>query len=406
MHFRNFIFIIVLALTLCGEGMLTVTLTWTILDEGGSVAQLGGILCIMSVLPFLMQKYSSDLRKLITNSPLSVFSICRSIGIAVVVYSLINSDSLSLNSLYIFAGIFSIILFLSTQSLETFMSQLVLEGKMPSKKASNLLQTSIQIGAFGGNAIAGFMLNLGGFTYVLYALLLSLSIGISIPFFTKKLNEEGEEGNNDSKRKSHDIQNQKLKNNSFVLTLSIIAVGILTIQLSAFNFLIPIIFHDVHQWEPSQYGIVSSAAGVGALIATLIGKFEKYIPARIFILIAFIDLGLGFINSWYIAIFCALCLGFVFNRSRIFQRQVMFDHIYRKEETSIWTSRSTVVLQVTKAASPLVLAFPIGWFGTIHSSALLGSIGVIVVISLSIIYLYQRKNSKITEEKIEILKNV
>ena len=84
----------------------------------------------------------------------------------------------------------------------------------------------------------------------------------------------------------------------------------------------------------------------------------------------------------------------------------MFDHIYRKEETSIWTGRSTVVLQVTKAASPLVLAFPIGWFGTIHSSALLGSIGVIVVISLSIIYLYQRKNSKITEEKIEILKNV
>jgi hypothetical protein len=406
MHFRNFIFIIVLALTLCGEGILTVTLTWTILDEGGSVAQLGWILCIMSVLPFLMQKYSSGLRKLITNSPLSVFSICRSIGIAVVVYSLINSDSLSLNSLYIFAGIFSIILFLSTQSLETFMSQLVLEGKMPSKKASNLLQTSIQIGAFGGNAIAGFMLNLGGFTYVLYALLLSLSIGISIPFFTKKLNAEGGEGNNDSKKKSHDIQNQKLKNNSFVLTLSIIAVGILTIQLSAFNFLIPIIFHDVHQWEPSQYGIVSSAAGVGALIATLIGKFEKYIPARIFILIAFIDLGLGFINSWYIAIFCALCLGFVFNRSRIFQRQIMFDHIYRKEETSIWTGRSTVVLQVTKAASPLVLAFPIGWFGTIHSSALLGIIGVIVVISLSIIYLYQRKNNKITEEKIEILKNV
>ncbi|CAH0321734.1 MFS transporter [Priestia megaterium] len=404
MQFRNLIFIIVLALTLCGEGMLTVTLTWTILDEGGSVTQLGLILCIMSVLPFLMQKYSSNLKKLITNSPLSVFSICRSIGIAVVVYSLINSSSLNLNSLYIFAGIFSIILFLSTQSLETFMSQLVLNGKMNSKKASNLLQTSIQIGAFGGNAIAGFMLNMGGFTYVLYALLLSLSIGISIPFFTKRLNQE--EAHSYPKKEAHKVRNQKLKNNSFVLTLSIIAVGILTIQLSAFNFLIPIIFHDVHQWEPSQYGIVSSAAGVGALIATLIGKYEKYIPARIFILIAFIDLGLGFLNSWYIAIFCALCLGFVFNRSRIFQRQVMFDNIYHKEETSIWTGRSTVVLQVTKAASPLILAFPLGWFGTINSSFMLGSIGVIVVVLLTIIYSYQRKNSKITKGNIEILKNV
>lgn len=409
MTIKNFIFMIVLALTLCGEGMLTVTLTWTILDEGGSVTQLSLILCIMSVLPFLIQKYSLNIRRVITNLPLLVFSVARSIGIAVVIFCLINSDSLTLTYLYVFAGIFSIILFLSTQSLETFMSQMVLEGKMHSKNASNLLQTSIQFGAFGGNAIAGFMLSFGGFTYVLYALLLSLSIGILIPFFTKDINQGVVK--NQAKKKIYDYDKEEIpkmnvKNNSFILTLSIIAVGILTVQLASFNFLIPIIFHDVHQWNPSQYGVVSSAAGVGALLATVLGKFEKYVPAKIFILIAVIDLGLGFFNSWYISIFFALCLGFVFNRSRIFQRQVMFDHIYEKDATSIWTGRSTVVLQVTKAATPLVLAFPIGWFGTIYSGYLLGSIGVIVVLLLFIIYSYQQKNSKISLKNMGISKDI
>ncbi|MBJ8032202.1 MFS transporter, partial [Bacillus cereus group sp. N21] len=79
---------------------------------------------------------------------------------------LLNSEHINVFTLYIFAGVFSIILFLSTQSLETYMSQMVLSGEIPAGKASNMLQTAIQIGAFGGNAIAGFMMNVGGFNNV------------------------------------------------------------------------------------------------------------------------------------------------------------------------------------------------------------------------------------------------
>lgn len=201
LYIKNIPFIIVLALTLSGEGMLTVTLTWTILDRGGSVTQLGIILALMSILPFILQKYFSKLRKLIENSPLLIFSICRGIGIIVALYSLFNAKHIGVNSLYIFAGIFSVILFLSTQSLETFMSQLVLKGKITSKKASNLLQTSIQFGAFGGNAIAGFLLNMGGFTYILCALIFSLGIGIFVSFFTKRL--ENNQNDNGEKQQLH-----------------------------------------------------------------------------------------------------------------------------------------------------------------------------------------------------------
>lgn len=404
MYIKNFPFIIVLALTLSGEGMLTVTLTWTILDRGGSVTQLGLILALMSILPFILQKYFSKLRRLIANSPLLIFSICRGIGIFVALYSLFNAKHIGVNSLYIFAGIFSVILFLSTQSLETFMSQLVLKGQITSKKASNLLQTSIQLGAFGGNAIAGFMLNMGGFSYVLFALIFSLGIGVFVSFFTRRL---GDSKNENSEKQQINIERTpvtNLKRNTLVLTLSVLAVGILTVQLASFNFLIPIIYHDVHRWNPSEYGMVSSAAGVGALLATLIGKYEKYIPTYIFLLLALIDLSLGFVNSWFISILCALCLGFVFNRSRIFQRQLMFDHIFIKEETVVWTGRSTFVLQITKAATPLFLSIPLEWIGNRHSGALLGGIGISVVLLLTVVYYFESKNGGKAKKDIESLK--
>jgi len=404
LYIKNFPFIIVLALTLSGEGMLTVTLTWTILDRGGSVTQLGIILALMSILPFILQKYFSKLRRLIANSPLLLFSICRGIGIIVALYSLFNAKHIGVNSLYIFAGIFSVILFLSTQSLETFMSQLVLKRKITSEKASNLLQTSIQLGAFGGNAIAGFMLNMGGFSYVLCALIVSLGIGVFVSFFTRRLEDNK---NDNSEKQQINIERTpvtNLKSNTLVLTLTVLAVGILTVQLASFNFLIPIIYHDVHKWNPSEYGMVSSAAGVGALLATLIGKYEKYIPTYIFLLLALIDLTLGFVNSWFISILCALCLGFVFNRSRIFQRQLMFDHIFMKEETVVWTGRSTLVLQITKAATPLFLSIPLEWIGNKHSGALLGGVGISVVLLLSVVYYFESKNGGKAKKDIESLK--
>ncbi len=42
-------------------------------------------------------------------------------------------------SKYVIKGTFSIILFLSAQSLETYMSQMVLSGEIPAGKASNML---------------------------------------------------------------------------------------------------------------------------------------------------------------------------------------------------------------------------------------------------------------------------
>lgn len=84
----------------------------------------------------------------------------------------------------------------------------------------------------------------------------------------------------------------------------------------------------------------------------------------------------------------------------------MFENIYVKEETTIWTGRSTVVLQVTKASLPLVLSLPINWIGTVNSGILLGVIGLVVSILLMVIYFLERKHSRKDVENVKALETM
>lgn len=194
---RKISFILFLAITLSGEGMLTVTLLWTILDKGGSAINIGLILAIMSVVPFLIQKYVRPVRTVLTHRPLQVFALARLGGLVVLGLPLLFPEEMMIYSLYLLAGLFSVILFLSIQSLEAYMSHMVLEGALSADQASNTLQTSIQIGAFGGNALAGLLLSLGGFFTVMIGLAVSLGIGMVLPyvasFFAAALNPQKRE---------------------------------------------------------------------------------------------------------------------------------------------------------------------------------------------------------------------
>ncbi|PGR70379.1 MFS transporter [Bacillus cereus] len=390
------LFVFLLAGTMFSEGMLTVTLTWTILDKGGSAVHLGIVLALMSLLPFFMQKFSTKIREQMTKNPLLIFAGVRCVGILIIIVSLLNAKYLNVLSLYVFAGLFSIILFLSIQSLETYMSQMVLSGRFSSNKASNALQTSIQIGSFGGNALAGFLMSLGGFNYVLYGLALSLGIGVILPLVLPFLKSSNQEKTKESTTVHNDKQWNY--NSSKILWVTIIGIAILAVQLSTFNFLVPVLFHNVHHWDPMQYGFVSSAAGIGALLAVLIGKFEKFIPKYIFILIAVFDISIGLIDSWHLSIAAAFGLGFVFNRSRILQRTVLFEFIQTKQETVYWTSRSTLAFEFTKAASPLILALLLQWLDTKYTGIILGVIGFTVSVSMLIIYFYEIKYRTLNQQ--------
>ncbi|MFP7279277.1 MFS transporter [Exiguobacterium indicum] len=388
--------ILFLSVTLCGDSMLNLMLIWTILEKQGSVVHLGITICIMSIFPYLLQKYVKSLKTLMSTNPLLLFGSVRILGIATLLLMFFVMDKDSVFTYYIVGGVFACIFFLSMQSLEAYMSQKVLEGKINSSVASNNLQAAIQIGAFGGNALTGILLAIGGIDLVGSVLAMTLLVGVCMPlvlplFTTQQVKE--------TKKRTVSVYQDPLEqmelkpntNKNHLLLLTVIGVTVLTVQLASINFLLPIIFHDVFKWTSVQYGVVGAAMGLGAFAATILGKWGRFVPYSTFCLIIIIDLSIGNISYWPLAITLGFALGLVFNRFRIYQRIVMFKFLNTNEETVVWSGRTTTAFQFTKALIPLVLVFPLSAVGESNAGLLLGLIGAIVTIMLGIVYWYENK---------------
>ncbi len=93
---------------------------------------------------------------MLSSNPLLVFAVVRILGILMLGILFFIFDQENIYTYYVIGGVFACIFFLSMQSLEAYMSQKVLEGKVDSSLASNQLQAAIQIGAFAGNSLTGY----------------------------------------------------------------------------------------------------------------------------------------------------------------------------------------------------------------------------------------------------------
>lgn len=386
--------IVFLSITLCGDSMLNLMLIWTILERQGSVVHLGVTICIMSLFPYLLQKYVEPLKAVLSSRPLLVFATVRVIGIIMLALFFFVLDKENIYTYYLIGGVFACIFFLSMQSLEAYMSQKVLEGKVDSSLASNQLQAAIQIGAFAGNSLTGVLLVLGGMEIVGFILSLTLLIGVGIPLMLPLLSDRPLNTATCVKTSvaRDPLESVKLKSGvdkGQLLRLTVAGVTLLTVQLASINFLLPVIFHDVYGWSSVQYGVVGAAMGLGAFIATVLGRFGRFVPYASFGLILFIDALLGTIENWSLAIVLGFSLGLVFNRFRIYQRILMFKFLDTKEETVIWSGRTTTAFQFTKSFTPLILVYPLSWMGIDNAGILLAMIGVLLTCSLGIIYRYE-----------------
>lgn len=132
-----------------------------------------------------------------------IFSLARILGIVFLLVFLIQfAGNTNVYGLYLIGGVFSVILFLTNQSLEIYMSQMVLDGKIKSHKASHDLQTAIQIGAFGGSAVTGVLLSIGGLPMISTVLMVTLAVGMMAPWLIPILSRSGQAEQNVQKEKT------------------------------------------------------------------------------------------------------------------------------------------------------------------------------------------------------------
>lgn len=236
------------------------------------------------------------------------------------------------------------------------MGQEVLLRRITSNQASRILQTAIQMAAFLGAAMAGFVLNWRGMNGVLLVNVLTYACG-SLCFLL--LNQvvifhQTETLTQSALSKVHH------QGNKTILWLALLGLAMLTIQIAGFNLFVPLMAQHEKHWSASQFGVIDAIAGSGAFLSTFI-LVDKGRIAHLwivsFVAIFLCDASFYFLNNIYFVSVSAFCLGFFINAFRIKQREMIYDNVSNTHEILEWTGRITAMTAFIKALSPLILSF-------------------------------------------------
>lgn len=391
---RHLKLIIILAFTLAGDILFGLALIWRVLALDGSAKTLGLFLCVITLVTFALQKSSVGFRRMLEKTPRRSFMWIRGVGVgfSIIFIPLLWHETTWL--LYLVGAIATIINFLSILTLEAMMAHEVLEKRISSNKASRILQIAILTSSFLGASLLGTILALGNIVAVLLFCIATYLVG-AICFSTQsdvgiqKISQV---------QTAKTASNQKMTygNNLSVLRLAFIGLTLLMTQISAFNFLLPLIAQHEKFWTASQYGFIDAAAELGGFLATII-MFEKGIFSKLWIFaflgIALVDILFFAVTDIYLISTATLFLGFCVSCFRIKQREYIYDSVSNTEEILEWTGRITAMTAIIKALTPLGLAFFISQpsFDLMIIGIVVGTVMLIVT---SVLYFYMNKEFK------------
>jgi hypothetical protein len=353
---RDVVLVLVLALTVVGDTLFSIGLIWTVVSWGGSTVNLGLLLALIALAPYLVQRAFPSVSKWMATHPEFAFSLTRILGMGVCVLGLVlGTDSTA--TLYLLAGLFSVGYFLSQQVVEVLVAGGVLGGRMSANHGARLLQTATQIGAFGGAALAGVALDVGGMTAVLWANIATVTIsavGITLlraaPAHVEKSELEASAATEESRPAKSD--------SGFIRWASAGVLLLVTVQLAAFNFLVPIIANRVHGWSATEFGLIDAFAGCASFAAILAGSsglFGRSSWAFGCVFIGVFNWTLASVGVISIVIPVLVFAAFFVTMLRISQYELLYGAYEDAEQAARWSLNLVLALTLVKALTPLML---------------------------------------------------
>ncbi|MCM2292722.1 hypothetical protein NAC44_10350 [Allorhizobium sp. BGMRC 0089] len=376
--FSLMIFVALLALTMVGEGMITVTLLWTSASLGHSPMFIGLVLFVMNIVPFLAQLVFRPLRAAIADQPLRMIILPRMAGVAVVLFAAQAFSAAHLGLLVAVACCLTFITFISQQCLETLMGQWTVAGLVDAQTSARLSQTALQSGVFVGNALAGLMIDHFGTAMVFVGIGASFACSLLLPLAAP--NVIGDRPFRGQAAASRQDEKGAAGRKDAVLWGLLLAMGVLAVQLSGFNVFVPLIFQHRSAEAAALYGIVSAAAGSGALLATLIPARagQRYSYAACCAVVVG-DAMVTRAGPVALTLGYAFAIGFGFNTARIRIRQAMFERLDSKAQSALWGGRVTLTFRAMTAGAPLLFALMMRDTAVIDRGFLFAAIGLLTM---------------------------
>lgn len=386
----------VLAASLSGDTMITLMVIWNTVARQGNLLLLGVCLSTFSIVAYVMQRLSRRFADLIRLDPRRTFQWTRALSAAVAIggYLLYRAFP-DLWLLYMLMALFTILGVFAQQSLETVFSSLVVAKSLTSIGASRILQTTIQLGAVIGNAAGGLLLSTAGAAGLLQVLIVAMLLGIWVLKARVFHPVPRPDAPTSRDRVTPDPAGVRSASMAVVLnTCAVVAIGVLTIQLSGYNFAVPVLFQSIKKWSSFSYGVVDACAAVGALLSAL----PFWGGSRNLRTVAILCIVMGdaiLANSALVAEACAaaVLLGWAYNILRIEYRGVIFASMSSMKESAEWVSRLTTTYQFGKSAFPMIFAFIIEHFHERYNTQVLTYVGGTVTVALAVVSFLQYRLS-------------
>lgn len=361
--------ITLLAVNLSGDSMTSLLAVWEIIKLHGSLMSLGLCLTAASVLPFLLQKLSNGFAFLIRRQPLTSFRLVRVISCIGYLACAALSQSIDLNSFYVILIGFTILSTISQQALEMSFLNLAVGGHATAIGASRAIQTSIQIGAMIGMAAAGYLLDHVGMVGVFVGGAVTMVAGIAV---TTGLLQFVVTGARDERPVAADApaETRPAMERWVAMNCGLAALGLVTLQLGAYNFLAPLLISSVKIWSSSAYGGIAAAAAVGSLLSTAqwwtatpsATAASRYAAIACFPLF---DALMAWSENLALVALGSFMLGWAVSLTRLVWRGRIFSLARSTAESGEWAARITFIYQFGRSAFPLFFAVIASQYATL-----------------------------------------
>jgi hypothetical protein len=353
----NFKLTLLIGVMLSGDMALMVAAIWQTLSLEGSYLHLGILLASMALIPVFLQHYFKTLTEKIQNQPSQVLKYSRAVGIGIVLLSLLMAKE-NLLSIMLILACFAAVLFFTQQSLEVLIMQQVQSSLLTSQDAARILQVGIQLSAFSGMAIGGWLLHQYGMTAVCLYLMVTLLIGFGVSTFLP--------ASSNPQIKTDDNTQNEQGNDGIVLSSTLLLVGMASLMVhnGSFNFFIPTLFNQEKLWGADSYGYFSACISIGALITWI--PLGKSLFAR---LISFFSLFAAVLCCYFIVeltnpvqLYCvAVGLGYFANLTRLKIREKLYEETSASQNVNT-AKLLTMISMSIPALVPIVLGASLTYF--------------------------------------------
>ncbi|MDQ0741651.1 hypothetical protein [Pseudomonas sp. W4I3] len=327
---------------------IVIAMVWFGLETTGSTFLVGATLCVATVVPYVCEQYIGRFFT-IELSMKRLLYIRLTAFAAVLGLSFTDAAVLPIGFLAI-AFVVGVTDYFTISTLESKNTKLVLAGATNSDTSARLMQTSIQIGAFGGALLGGVIVDVFSVSQTLQIISLAAIVSLAAILFVQATpGAEAAEHATDAPV----AQVLNLPRNLYVLIMVLSMIGF---HIGAFNSLVPIVFQKLNEWNATLFGVASGLAGLGAFSAAVLPRIKLNSYSAI-LLVLLADVAIVYFQNLYVMMAAAFLLGFCINSLRIQLRKNLIESAPNARVADVIAAKSSLYYLLVSGSAPMILTF-------------------------------------------------